>query len=920
MIEPPVKKTLYWCDQCNIPLIGRTCACRNEGIAIHLLEPYDVRPALAKDRDLISGLVHTRFGPVPIPRVLLLNKAGGLDRNDLIIANGTRFGWLSFDPVERVFRFDPSPEALPFILPHAKSGILDLEQVADLEGTRSTRGRIGGKKFKVTTSEPDGTLFVKYRGRYGTAVLHDGWLRVKEVMPVTPVSPKDPGWDEVVEKNRYHLKNLERNAIRAIKQHMKDRPVVNVSFSGGKDSTAVLLLARKAGVKDAFFIDTGIEFPETVEFVRSMGVEVVNKAGDFWAAVEKVGPPAKDNRWCCKLLKQNPLRLHLAKTGPCVTVQGNRWYESWNRADLELAVQNPLNPLQLNISPIRNWRALEVFLYLWWQKANLNPLYDEGIERIGCYPCPSMLESEFSGLSRLHPDLASSWLACLLRWADKKGLPEEYARFGLWRWKGLPNKMQELCRQHQIVLRETPDGVTVAQLQDREKGQEKPLSPAASTGTIKSDSSPGFRITGKEPQISVQFADMDDEQFPGDKNSVAAGEKGDERPPFSELRKDFPLLSEVIYLDSASMSLSPEPVLMAVLEYERNYRALAGKRTHRLGGIATHRYWHAHQKVAEFIGGETGVTVFLKNVTEAIGLVSEGLSWQAGDRVIGTVLVNGSDLIPWQKLTSINLEIIPLLGDFTPDLTLLEENLSTGNARLVVVPHVPDAIGVISPIGEIARICHESGAFLLVDGSHSVPHIPVDVRELGVDFFCFSGHTLFAPTGTGVLWIRDPGTLPRTTKNKEGISETETEMALKPFERFESGTPNISGGIGLGAAVDYLKRAGMERIRAHDMQLTDKLVRGLRDIEKVTVYGPSKPGCQIGNVSFNIGGVDPYEVARYLDEEADIMIKAGFHDCAVWMETMGLKKGTVRASISLYNNETDIESLIATVAEISRGT
>ena len=512
MREPPVKTTLFWCDQCNIPLIGRSCSCGVNGRAIELLQPYDVRPALRADMAMIKALVSRQFGNIPLPHIVLFNKAGGLDRNDLVIVNGTRFGWLSFDPVSRQSRFDITPEAIPFVLPYATKGIVDLEQAAVLSVDRDTRGRIGGKRFTITTGIPDGTVIVKYRGRFGTAVLKDGSLRVKEVMPVTPVRPADPEWTEAVARNTYHLKNLERNAVRSIKQHMYDRPVANVSFSGGKDSTAILLLARKAGVNDAFFLDTGIEFPETIEFVRSLGVAVVSGAGDFWSAVEKAGPPAKDNRWCCKLLKQNPLRLYLEKTGPCVTIQGNRWYESWNRADLELAVQNPLNPLQLNVSPVRNWRALEVFLYLWWQDAPINPLYDMGLERIGCYPCPSMLESEFSELGRIHPDLMARCMEFLTRWAEKKGFPPEYVTFGLWRWKGLPNKMQELCRQHNIPLRETTEGVVVVPLSagapqgSREITRGAP-GPGSSPGTRqgprtmgKISAAPGGNVTAGPPK------------------------------------------------------------------------------------------------------------------------------------------------------------------------------------------------------------------------------------------------------------------------------------------------------------------------------------------------------------------------------------------------------------------------------------
>ncbi|MDD1699618.1 MAG: phosphoadenosine phosphosulfate reductase family protein, partial [Methanoregula sp.] len=449
--EPPVKKILYWCENCNIPLIAKSCACGREGKKIELLQPYDIRPALTADAALIKTLVYERFGTVPLPKIILLNKTGGVDRADLVIIHGERFGWLTFDPVTRKFSFDLAPEALPFILSFVKHGIVDLDVQTD---ARKEQGRIGGKKILLKTPAPEGTIIVKYKNRFGTGMVKDGTVKVKELMAVVPSTPPNPGWDVAIEKNRYHLKNLERNAIRTIKHHIHDRPTVNVSFSGGKDSTAVLHIARKAGVTKAFFIDTGIEFPETVDFVRSLGVEIVRKAGDFWQAVEKAGPPGKDSRWCCKLLKLHPLKLYLAGVGPCVTIQGNRWYESWNRADLDETSQNPANPLQLNISPIRNWRALEVFLYLWWQKLEINPLYDKGLERIGCYLCPAMLESEYEELRIIHPEYARRWDVFLEKWADKKGLPSAFCTWGLWRWRTLPPKMRELCRSKGISVKE----------------------------------------------------------------------------------------------------------------------------------------------------------------------------------------------------------------------------------------------------------------------------------------------------------------------------------------------------------------------------------------------------------------------------------------------------------------------------------
>jgi len=278
MREPPVKKVLYWCDECNVPLIAKTCGCRREGRRIELLQPYDVRPALAADMALIRRLITERFGDVPLQKIILLNKTGGADRADLLIMNGERLGWLTFDPVNRSFSFDIEPGALPFFIGHATKGIVDLERETDI---RSTGGRIGGKRLVLQSPVPDGTVIVRYRQKYGTGTVRDRSVKVKELVPVTPRTQPDPGWEVAVELNKYHLKNLERNAIRLIRQHLHDRPAANVSFSGGKDSTAVLHLARKAGVTKAFFIDTGIEFPETIAFVESQSAEIIRRDEDY---------------------------------------------------------------------------------------------------------------------------------------------------------------------------------------------------------------------------------------------------------------------------------------------------------------------------------------------------------------------------------------------------------------------------------------------------------------------------------------------------------------------------------------------------------------------------------------------------------------------------------------------------------------
>jgi cysteine desulfurase/selenocysteine lyase len=877
MREPPVKKVLYWCEKCNVPLVAKTCACRDEGKPIGLLQPYDVRPALTADTALIHRLLTERFGNVPLQKILLLNKTGGADRADLVIMNGERLGWLTFDPVTRSFSLDIAPEALPFLIGHATKGIVDLDRET---GIRDEGGRVGGKRLKLRTPVPDGTVIVKYKSRYGTGMVRSGSVKVKELIPVVPRTMPDPGWDVAVEKNRYHLKNLERNAIRLIKQHLSDRPTANVSFSGGKDSTAVLHIARKAGVTRAFFIDTGIEFPETIAFVRSQGVDIVQKAIDFWQAAEKAGPPGKDHRWCCKLLKLHPLKLYLADIGPCVTVQGNRWYESWNRAGLDETSQNPANPLQLNISPIRNWRALEVFLYLWWQGLPVNPLYDKGLERIGCFLCPAMLESEYEELKTIQPESAERWTAFLESWAAKKGYPDAFSSWGLWRWRALPPKMRELCRQKGVAVN---DDFTL------KTGPARPAMAAADKKEVKTMKPAMEKQAGRG--LNVQ-----------------------------EIRKDFPILGDIIYLDNAATSFSPEPVIAAMTEFEHTYRANVGRGVHRLTRIASQRYWHAHEKVAGFIGAKEGITVFTKNTTEAINMVACGLPWKSGDRVVTTILEHHSNLLPWRNLKKqgVELDVIGISPDYSLDLAALEKVI-TPSTRLVAVTHASNVLGVVTPVQEIARICHDHGALLLVDGAQSVPHMPVDISQIGCDFFAFSGHKMLGPTGTGVLWMKNTDLEPFILGG--GMVEAVTESgytAAEGYQKYEAGTPNIAGGIGLGAAVDYLTGLGMDSIRSHEERLTARLINGLQHIKGVHVYAPEKPALRIGVVSFTVDGFHPHEVAQQLDESADILVRSGHHCCQPLMERLGLFDGTVRASLGLYNTEEEIDLLMATLEELTR--
>jgi cysteine desulfurase / selenocysteine lyase len=901
MREPPVKKILYWCEHCNVPLIAKSCACGNEGKKIELLQPFDVRPALAWDMALVKNLIHERFGDVPLAKILLFNKTGGIDRADVVIMNGDRLGWLTFDPVTRKFSLDLAPEALPFLISHVKSGIVDL---TDMPNPNGEKIRIGGKKFPLPSPVPDGQVIVKYRNRYGTGIVRDGQIRVKEIAAVVPRTVPDPGWDVAVERNRYHLKNLERSGIRTIKQHITDRPTANVSFSGGKDSTAVLHLARKAGVTKAFFIDTGIELPETIAFVESEGVEIIRRAGDFWSAAEKAGPPGKDNRWCCKLLKLHPLKLYLADVGPCVTVQGNRWYESWNRADLEETSQNPANPLQLNISPIRNWRALEVFLYLWWQKAAINPLYEKGLERIGCFLCPAMLESEYEELRVMHPDYAKKWDDFVVAWAEKKGYPDAYCSWGLWRWRALPPKMRELCREKGIAYNEDYT------LQVIPVGNRK-----------KSVGAKGGIMTEPVKKIEAEAVMNPVHQPETEPVSNVVTQTG-AVPAFDVdcVRKDFPILGDIIYLDNAATSFSPEPVIEAMVEFEHNYRANVGRGVHRLTRIASQRYWHGHEKIAEFIGGKAGVTVFTKNTTESINMVAQGLPWKSGDRILTTILEHHSNLLPWMNLArkGVATDSVDIGEGYLLDPAKLEKAI-TPETRLVAITHASNVLGVITPVEKIARICRDHGVLLLVDAAQTVPHMPVDVTRIGCDFFAFSGHKMLGPTGTGVLWMKDDSLAPSMVGG--GMVGTVTKSGFIPetgYQKYEAGTPNIAGGISLGVAAEYLGKLGMDAVRKHESELTTRLIDGLKKINRVRVLAPGHATDRVGVVSFTVDGIHPHEVAQHLDEEADIMVRSGHHCCQPLMEFLHLPEGTVRASIGMYNTRHEIDMLIATVEEIAR--
>ncbi|NYT00166.1 MAG: cysteine desulfurase [Methanocellales archaeon] len=389
-----------------------------------------------------------------------------------------------------------------------------------------------------------------------------------------------------------------------------------------------------------------------------------------------------------------------------------------------------------------------------------------------------------------------------------------------------------------------------------------------------------------------------------------------------KIRGDFPILDEgIIYMDSAATSLTPEPVVASIQSYYRCYNANVERGVHRLSQVASQLYEEAHIKVADFIKAKEEEIIFTKNTTEGINLVASGLGWNREDKIITSILEHHSNLMPWLRIKrkfGVKLEIVkPKNGVLRPEDI---EKVVDDRTKLVALTHVSNVLGLITPIKEIAKVCKENNALFLVDGAQSVPHIPVDVKELGCDFLAFSGHKMLGPTGTGILFMRMPlleSVEPLTIGGGTIDDVSPEEYKLKEnYERFEAGTPNIAGGIALGSAVEYLENIGMKDIRKHEEKLTKKFVLGLEEIENVEILHQYLDQ-RIGVISFNVEGLNSHDVALMLDDFSNIMVRSGYHCCMPLMKELGVK-GAVRVSLYLYNTEDEVETLLGIVEDIAR--
>jgi cysteine desulfurase/selenocysteine lyase len=400
------------------------------------------------------------------------------------------------------------------------------------------------------------------------------------------------------------------------------------------------------------------------------------------------------------------------------------------------------------------------------------------------------------------------------------------------------------------------------------------------------------------------------------------------------LRADFPILAKpthsghpLVYLDSASSSQKPQVVIDSLDTYYSEYNANVHRGIYEIGERATAAYEEARARTARFIGAsDPHQLVFTRNATEAINLVA--YSWgrrniDRGDAIVLTEMEHHANLVPWQLLVQEkdgDLEFIPITDDGILRLDVLEVLLRL-KPKLVAFTHVSNTLGTINPVRQIVDLAHAAGALVLVDGAQAVPHVPVDVEALGVDFYAFSGHKMLGPMGSGALWARREllEAMPPFLAGGEMIREVHlrrSEWNELPW-KFEAGTPAVADAIGLGVAADYLGALGMDAVRTHERELVAYALSELpRTVSSIELYGPLDPDLRGGVIPFNLAGIHPHDVAQVLDRFG-IAVRAGHHCTMPLHERLDLA-ATARASFSVFTTTADIDALAAGLVEVER--
>ncbi len=395
-----------------------------------------------------------------------------------------------------------------------------------------------------------------------------------------------------------------------------------------------------------------------------------------------------------------------------------------------------------------------------------------------------------------------------------------------------------------------------------------------------------------------------------------------------KIRDDFPALHQLIrgkppiYFDNACMTLKPSEVIEAMNDYYFIHPACHKRAIHKFGEMTTLRYQRAREAVREFINAqEPQEVVFTRNTTEGINLVAHSFPFKRGDVVLTTDLEHNSNLLPWQVLSKTRgtiHKVFPLSHDFTFDLRRFEDVLGQG-VKLVSVFHSSHITGCVLPVKDIIRLSHQYGALVLIDGAQSVAHQKIDVLELDADFFAFSFHKMFGPTGMGALYAKRPllENMPPFLVGGETVEDVDyTSFILSEIpDKFEAGLQNYAGALGAEAAVKYLIKVGIEAIRRHELKLNSFITGEILGLPKFKLLGPEDPALRTGIINFFIEDMDSGEVSILLDRTNNIMVRSGVHCAHAWYKKYNLLP-SVRVSLSFYNTIEEAKIFVQTLKEI----
>ncbi|KRM98576.1 cysteine desulfurase [Loigolactobacillus rennini] len=395
----------------------------------------------------------------------------------------------------------------------------------------------------------------------------------------------------------------------------------------------------------------------------------------------------------------------------------------------------------------------------------------------------------------------------------------------------------------------------------------------------------------------------------------------------NDVRADFPILNQqvndesLVYLDNAATTQKPKAVVEALEHYYYHDNANVHRGVHTLAERATEKFEAAREKVRAFINARsTKEILFTRGTTTSLNWIAASYgeaTIQAGDEIVISYMEHHSNLVPWQQLAlrkHATLKYIKMAADGTLDMNDAKQQI-TAKTKIVAIAQVSNVLGVVNPVKALAKLAHQNGAVMIVDGAQSLPHMPVDVQQLDCDFLAFSGHKMLGPTGIGVLYAKEAilTEMPPIEYGGEMIDfvnlfdSSWTELPWK----FEAGTPNIAGAIGLGAAIDYLNQFGMAAIHEHEQRLVNYVLPKLLAIDGLTVYGPHDPAKHTGVIAFNLDDLHPHDLATGLDMEG-VAVRAGHHCAQPLMKYLNVP-ATARASFYLYNTKADADRLVAAI-------